>query len=411
MLWTSFTDRKAGNSRSEVSFMTVENGICFISSHTASPWGGCEELWSRAAMDLMSQGIPVSASVHGWSQPHKRMLQLAEVGVHLQFRPTGYSLGKQLWRRITAKTKAWRLLEFEKFLASEGPALIVFSESGALPAIDLLELCVSKKLPFVTISHTSSPDWWPDDGLARRYRKAMPTARRCYFVSKAIQKLVEKQIGDELANAEIIYNPFNVDRNVSLPWPPLVDGSTLRLACVATLHPPSKGQDILLEAFADPEWKHRNWRLTFYGEGPMRDRLERMVRRSALGDRVGFAGFVDDVVKIWLENHVLVMSSRYEGLPLAIVEAMLCARPTVATDVGGNSEIIEDGVTGFLADSATVRSMTTTLERLWSRRTDLEEMGKAAAKSIREHVPPDPVRVLSEKLKSHIHIAQMKETP
>jgi len=137
----------------------------------------------------------------------------------------------------------------------------------------------------------------------------------------------------------------------------------------------------------------------------MRDRLERMVLRFALQDRVGFAGFVEVVEKIWAENHVLVMSSRYEGLPLTIVEAMLCARPIVATDVGGNAEIVEDGVTGFLADSPTVSSMTKTLERLWNRRSDLEEMGKAAAKSIREHVPPNPVRVLSEKLKRHIYIA------
>src|SRR5262249_4369047 len=337
--------------------------------------------------------------------PHKRVLELAEAGVHLHYRPIGYSFRRRLWRKMSAGKKGWTRIEFEKFLAAESPALIVFSESGALPAIDLLELCVSKRLSFVTISHTSSPDWWPDDELADRYRKVMPMARCCYFVSKAIQRLVEKQIGDELPTVEIICNPFNVDRDVSLPWPPLSNGSMLRLACVATLHPPSKGQDILLEALADPVWKRRSWRLTFYGEGPMRDRLERMVLRSALQDHVGFAGFVEDIEKIWAENHVLVMSSRYEGLPLAIVEAMLCARPIVATAVGGNSEIVEDDVTGFLADSATVSSMMKTLERLWNRRTDLEKFGRAGAKSIREHVPIDPVHVFSEKIKKHIQMA------
>jgi glycosyltransferase involved in cell wall biosynthesis len=227
-------------------------------------------------------------------------------------------------------------------------------------------------------------------------------AQRWYFVSRAIQRLVEKQIGHEFLNAEIICNPFNVDRNASLRWPPLGDGSMLRMACIGTLHPPSKGQDILLEALADSVWKNRNWRLTFYGEGPMRDRLERMVLRYALQDRVGFAGFVEDVEKIWVENHALVMSSRYEGLPLAIVEAMLCARPVVATDVGGNSEIVDDGVTGFLAESATVRSVARTLERFWNRRSNLEEIGKAAARSIRRQVPADPVRVFSEKVKKLI---------
>ena len=355
-------------------------------------------------MDLMRQGVPVSASVRGWSQPHKRILELAEVGVHVHYRPTGYPLHKRLWRRMNTGKKGWPVIEFERLLATEAPALVVFSETAALPAIDLLELCVSKGLAFVSISHTSSPDWWPDDKLADRYRKAMPMAHRCYFVSKAIQKLVEKQIGDKLPNAEIICNPCNLDRSATLPWPSVGNGSLLRLACVGTLHPPSKGQDILLEALADPVWKDRNWGLTFYGEGPMRDRLERMALRLALQDRVGFAGFVEDVKRIWEENHVLTMSSRYEGLPMAIVEAMLCARPVVATDVGGNSEIIEDGVTGFLAESATVSSMIKTLERLWNRRADLEEIGKAAAVSIREYVPADPVAVFSEKLKRLVHI-------
>ncbi len=54
------------------------------------------------------------------------------------------------------------------------------------------------------------------------------------------------------------------------------------------------------------------------------------------------------VPDIWAANHLLVMPSRFEELPLAMVEAMLCARPVVATDVAGHKEIIEEGVTGFL---------------------------------------------------------------
>ena len=132
----------------------------------------------------------------------------------------------------------------------------------------------------------------------------------------------------------------------------------------------------------------------------LRNSLERMVQRLGLQDRVVFAGHVTSIEKIWVENHVLVMPSRFEGMPLAIVEAMLCARAVVATDVAGHSEIIDDGVTGFLADAPTVSSMANALERLWAGRMSLEAMGKAAAKSIREHVPADPIRVFSEKMKS-----------
>lgn len=132
----------------------------------------------------------------------------------------------------------------------------------------------------------------------------------------------------------------------------------------------------------------------------MQQTIERIVAQLGLKDRVKLVGFVTAVERIWAENHVLVMPSRYEGLPLAMVEAMLCARPVVATDVAGHSEILEDGASGFLAESATVHSMASALERLWTNRTELEMMGQVAAVSIRKYVPREPARVFADKIKA-----------
>ena len=82
-----------------------------------------------------------------------------------------------------------------------------------------------------------------------------------------------------------------------------------------------------------------------------------------------------------------------------MVEAMLCARPVLTTNVGGHSEIVVDGVTGFLSESPTVASWARDMERLWTNRSNLENMGKAGAKRIRELVPTDPGRAFSEKLR------------
>ena len=101
-------------------------------------------------------------------------------------------------------------------------------------------------------------------------------------------------------------------------------------------------------------------------EGDNRGSLERLAQRLGLADRVVFEGHVAGVEKIWSLNHVLVMPSRIEGLPLAIIEAMLCGRPVVATDVAG-AEVV-DGVTGFLAEAATVGSVGNALERFWPAR-------------------------------------------
>jgi glycosyltransferase involved in cell wall biosynthesis len=71
----------------------------------------------------------------------------------------------------------------------------------------------------------------------------------------------------------------------------------------------------------------------------------------------------------------------------------------MATDVGGNSEVIENGVSGILAAAPTIASVREALEVLWTRREDLRDMGKAAAKTIRQKVPPDPIDVFARKIK------------
>jgi glycosyltransferase involved in cell wall biosynthesis len=93
------------------------------------------------------------------------------------------------------------------------------------------------------------------------------------------------------------------------------------------------------------------------------------------------------------------MPSRFEGLPLAMIEAMLCGRTVIATDIAGHAEVIEDGVNGFLAEAPTVHSIANALERFWLRRAEAQEIGAAASKKIRQVVPPDPVHVFTEKIK------------
>jgi glycosyltransferase involved in cell wall biosynthesis len=320
--------------------------------------------------------------------------------VKISLRSQNNSLLNRMRRRVLSGRKSDLSIEIERFLNLVQPELVIISAGWVFPPIEWLELCRGQGLPFLTIAQANSEHWWLEDEIAARYRQALRAALRCYFVSQANLQLMQKQIGAELPNAEVVRNPFNVDFNTTLRWPSLGEDGAIRLACVARLDPRSKGQDILLEALANPVWINRPWQLTLYGNGPFRNVIERLVQRFGLGDRVTLAGYVSRVVDIWAENHVLVMPSRFEGLPLAMVEAMLCGRPIVATDVAGHSEIVEDGVSGFLADAPTVPSVAGTLERLWKRRHDLEAMGQAAARKIRDCVPADPAGVFCKKLLS-----------
>jgi glycosyltransferase involved in cell wall biosynthesis len=364
----------------------------------SAPWGGSEELWSRTASDLVAQSFPVSASVVQWSPLHPRVLDLQARGVDLWLRPRSHSLRAHPWRRLLSKRNGPIAFEVGRLISKRRPALAVLSAGAPFPPIELLDLCTAKGLPFVTIGQTNWEGFWPPDDLAERYRIALSAALRCFFVSMANRELAEKQIGASLPNAEVVRNPFNIPFDVSPPWPAFGSVGEMRFACVGRLTPPSKGQDILLEALATPIWRKRRWRLYLYGEGPMRAGLQRLAETLGVTDRVVFAG-VAAVEEIWATNHVLIMPSRFEGLPLAMVEAMLCGRPVVATNVAGHAEIIQEGVTGFLADGTTIAAVTSALERFWERRDEAEQIGQAAARKIRQLVPPDPVRVFSDKLK------------
>jgi glycosyltransferase involved in cell wall biosynthesis len=118
-------------------------------------------------------------------------------------------------------------------------------------------------------------------------------------------------------------------------------------------------------------------------------RLRLMVENRKLTS-IKFAGFVNDIEKLWSEHHALVLPSRFEGMPLVVVEAMLCGRPCIATDVGGNRELIRDGINGFLAKAPTVELLDEAMNHAWDARHNLMDMGKAAATDVRRWVSKDP---------------------
>jgi glycosyltransferase involved in cell wall biosynthesis len=384
----------------------IPGGIIFISNLGSNAWGGSEELWSRTALNLASEGFLVIASVLGSSPLHPKIERLRACGINVSPRPNKLSYWQRARRKIDPRHRHPALASLENLITGTRPGLVVHSSCVLFPSVEHLELCISKEIPFVTIGHASSDEWWIDDAEAKLMRAALPKALRCYFVSEATRRAAEKQLGRNLANAEVVRNPFNVSYHAAPRWPSLDREEELRFACVGRLHQPSKGLDILFEVLALPSWRERCWRLTLYGEGPTRDMLEHLARLLGIAERIEFAGLVADMEQVWAANHVLVMPSRYEGLPLAMVEAMLCARPVVATDVAGHAEVVEDGVTGFLADAPTVRSVAGALERFWARRHEAEQIGEAAARRIRQLVPPDPAKVFAEELKMLVKLLE-----
>ena len=120
------------------------------------------------------------------------------------------------------------------------------------------------------------------------------------------------------------------------------------------------------------------------GEGSRRGWLEQRALSLGLTPRVQFVGQLDDVGGLLAAADGVVLPSRWEGLPLVLLEAMARGRPIVATSVGGMADTLEDGATGTLVPPNDVPALATALENL-HRRADLAwRLGRAAAEEARE---------------------------
>lgn len=123
--------------------------------------------------------------------------------------------------------------------------------------------------------------------------------------------------------------------------------ASLHLAFVGRLVP-IKGLRILLDAIGVIRERVPDLRLTLVGDGEDRSHLEAMA--APYGDAVRFTGYLDqeNVAAILRESDALVLPSFAEGVPVVLMEAMASGKPVVATQVGGVSELVEDGVSGFV---------------------------------------------------------------
>lgn len=163
-----------------------------------------------------------------------------------------------------------------------------------------------------------------------------------------------------LGRDTVISIPNCVPDIVGDPQPPpvrpngqLVVGSVGRLDRM-------KGHDVLLRAIASLE----GVRVVILGEGEQRTALEQLAAELGVRDRIEMLGWVDDPRAHLPGFDVIALPSRSEGFPLAVVEAMLAARPVVATRVGSVAEAVTDGETGLLVDKDDVLGLAAALLRL-----------------------------------------------
>ncbi len=141
---------------------------------------------------------------------------------------------------------------------------------------------------------------------------------------------------------------------------------------------PVKGYDLLLRAFKLIAQKEPRAFLLLAGDGPLKPELERLASALDLTDRIRFPGFCDDILSVVNSMDVFVMSSRHEGIPMGLLEAMALRRPIVVTSVGGLTEVIENGVSGRLVTPGDEQELARGCLELLSNPELASRMGEAA---------------------------------
>ena len=227
-------------------------------------------------------------------------------------------------------------------------------------------------------------------------RLLRPLIQRHVALSTEIRRYLEDRIGVPAAAITQICNGVDVERFV----PRRSSGDGLRTGPLAERFPetdlfvvgtvgrlsPVKHQRLLVDAFARARTMLETLapttagrlRLVVAGDGPDRAALEAQVRAAGLADCTWMPGARDDVPELLADFDLFVLPSLAEGISNTILEAMACGLPVVATRVGGNADLVDDGVTGTLVASDDALAMATALRSYATSPSRVDSHGRAA---------------------------------
>ncbi|MGY1831682.1 glycosyltransferase [Geodermatophilus sp. SYSU D01180] len=229
--------------------------------------------------------------------------------------------------------------------------------------------------PVVAVEHLPMPSPGPRIDRIVRF-----TARRLdavVGVSEGSARRLERFVGLPRGAARVVRNGVpepGTGRPVAAPPGRLVVGAVGRLD-------PQKGFDVLVRAVAGLPDLH----LALVGDGPERAALETLVTELGLQERVTMTGWSNEVPALLPSFDVLAVPSRWEGLPLVVLEAMLAGIPVVATPVGGVPDAVRHEQTGLLVPVDDAAELTAALDRLITDPSLRRRLAAAAADDARRH--------------------------
>lgn len=173
------------------------------------------------------------------------------------------------------------------------------------------------------------------------------------FQTKRVRSYFSNNIQRKSA---VILNPVKVDFES-------INRNSKKIVNIGKLYP-QKNHRLLINAFYEIQKKYQDYSLHIYGEGPLRKNLEKQIDNLELKDSVILHGICSNVHKEIVDAEMFVLSSNYEGLSNALMEAMMMGIPCISTDCAGSDEIINNGFNGLLVPIGNSEILFSSMEKL-----------------------------------------------
>ncbi len=252
---------------------------------------------------------------------------------------------------LDVKQARYSLFKIAKLIREQKPDIIFTSLSHLNLLIALIRPFFSKKIKFIaresnTVSEQNKRDKYPkiNDLL---YRLVYNNYDLIVTQAKAMRDDLKKNYNVDESKMKIIYNPVDIDyiKNSSVEKRVDLPKGKFNLLAVGRLSE-QKGYDLLLKSLAKLD---DSFYLSILGEGDKKEELKEQIEELNIQNRVDLKGFSSNPYAYMKEADLLVLSSRYEGLPNVVLEANSLGLGVVAYDSsGGTGEIVKDGINGYL---------------------------------------------------------------
>jgi glycosyltransferase involved in cell wall biosynthesis len=219
------------------------------------------------------------------------------------------------------------------------------------------------------------------------YRQASRRAAALVAVSAEVAASVQRDLQPAAGRLVTIPNGVAIGRyragasRTSLRASIGVPDGALLYTCVAKLYE-QKGHAVLLAAFAEAAASKPGMHLALAGDGPLANELAGRAAASGVGDRIHLLGERSDVPQLLAASDAFVLPSLWEGMPMALLEAMAAGLPVVASRVSGTEEVLDGGESGLLVEPGDAQGLATALGRLATDGTLRARLGASASQRV-----------------------------